>query len=247
LVPILISLLDDPFPAVRQVELFVLLKAQSPHLCFIYFLFVQETCLAIRQLSIASELLEPLKGCSLHLLAALIPCLVSRHSRLRVLTIEAIQPLMYARGAEMIRQLTGFREANVIPIAAFYHGDQRINYFGKLTTDDSPLVRAAFYRMLAAWWTDLPERYDYETLLFPYLLAGLWDWSHEVQQQVLDALDRIGAEHEKDNFSRLREELLYASRAEAKLPQFSRQLPNVLPAPFTGTVDSVVLFCVRKM
>jgi hypothetical protein len=74
---------------------------------------------------------------------------------------------MYARGAEMIRELTGFREANVVPIKAFFHtqggggGDQRINYFGKLTTDESPLVRAAFYGMLAAWWIDLPERLDY--------------------------------------------------------------------------------------
>jgi hypothetical protein len=88
--------------------------------------------------------------------------------------------------------------------------------------------------MLAAWWVDLPERYDYETLLFPYLLSGLWDHAVDVQQQVLDALDHIGAEHEKDHFSRLREELLYASRAEAKLPQFSRHLPSVLPMPFVG-------------
>jgi hypothetical protein len=132
----------------------------------------QETCAALRRLASAAPLLEPLKGFSLPLLAALIPSLVARHSRVRVAAVDALRPLMYARGAEMIRELTGFREANVVPIKAFYAqgGDQRINYFGKLTTDESPLVRAAFYGMLAAWWIDLPERLDYGAAT----LAGRW-------------------------------------------------------------------------
>jgi hypothetical protein len=67
-------------------------------------------------------LLEPLKGFSLHVLAVVIPSLVHRHSRVRIAALQALCTLMYARGAEMIRELTGFREANVVPIKAFYGG-----------------------------------------------------------------------------------------------------------------------------
>jgi hypothetical protein len=43
-------------------------------------------------------------------------------AKVRIAAIGCVQRVVYARGAEVIRDLTGFREANVVPIKAFYDG-----------------------------------------------------------------------------------------------------------------------------
>lgn len=45
---------------------------------------------------------------------------------------------------EMILEMIAWRDPNVIPIKAFYGDDLKINYAGKLATDQHPMVRASF-------------------------------------------------------------------------------------------------------
>jgi hypothetical protein len=46
-------------------------------------------------------------------------------------------------GTEAIVDLIGHRDANVIPIGAFYHGEARLNYFAKLITDTNIVVKVS--------------------------------------------------------------------------------------------------------
>ena len=186
----------------------------------------------LQDLSLIKSLQEPLKLHSKNLLAYVSGLLLHKHAKIRVGGLQCMQKCMYLGAAEYIRELTGFREANVVPIKAFYEGDMRTNYFGKMTTDENLSVRSAFYSMIAGWWKDLPERFDYETLLMPYLLSGLSDPNESIQKEVLQALNAIGNQYHEDHAGRLREELLYAARAETKLPQFQADLPSVLFPPF---------------
>ena len=44
-------------------------------------------------------------------------------------------------GTEAIADLVGFHDPNSVPVAAFYHSDSSVNYFGKMATDSNPAVR----------------------------------------------------------------------------------------------------------
>lgn len=44
---------------------------------------------------------------------------------------------MHCGAHEMLLEMTAFVDPNVIAIKAFYEGDQRINFCGKLATDSS--------------------------------------------------------------------------------------------------------------
>ena len=197
-------------------------------------LILIKVCNVVSILSSIKALSEQFKKTSVVILNLVAVLLNKKHAKVKIAALECMKKLMYHGGAEFIRELTGFREANVIPIKAFYEGDNRVNYFGKMTTDENIQVRSAFYSMISTWWKDLPERFDYETLLMPYLLSGLSDSCLAIQDDVLLALDCIGQQYEADHAARLREELLYAARAEAILPQFDPKLPPVLFKPFNA-------------
>ncbi|CEP00109.1 hypothetical protein PBRA_007843 [Plasmodiophora brassicae] len=151
-----------------------------------------------------------------------------RHSRVRVAAVKCIESWMYIPGAaESIRDLAAFRESNVIPISDFYGtSPARTNTFALLVADGNASVRAAFFAMMARWMTSLPDRYDYEALLTPYLLSALIDASDAIVQRGIDAVDAVGRLYEEDHA----DDLYDRQRFDGELQQWKPAQP-VLAGP----------------
>jgi hypothetical protein len=74
----------------------------------------------------------------------------------------------------------GFREENVLQVAAFYKADVQINYLAELMGDNSVVVRENVVHMLREFMTEMGDRYDHQTRLLPYLLDLMTDNSDSV-------------------------------------------------------------------
>lgn len=159
---------------------------------------------------------------------------IHRHARVRSAAVDALRYIIPCGAAEAIRELAAFRESNVIDMNAFYHGETRVNYFAKLVGDGNNRVRRKYYDMLSDWMTNLPERYDYETLMMPYLLSGLFDATNEIQQKCLETVNSIGAEYERNNEDKLKDQMDYGERAELLTKPYLHSLSEFLPQPFTA-------------
>jgi hypothetical protein len=113
-----------------------------------------------------------LKSYSKQIFDAIVPSLMHRLARVRLAAVTALGTLLLCGGAELILACIAWQEPNVIPIKDFFHDDNRAprrNYFGMLAADTSPLVRDGFLQMLADCCTNMPERYDYEGRISPYV------------------------------------------------------------------------------
>ena len=71
--------------------------------------------------------------------------------------------------------MVGFREENVLPVAAFYTADVQINYLAEVVADSNHAVRLAVANLLRIFMTEMKDRYDHHTRLLPYLLDLLTD------------------------------------------------------------------------
>ena len=65
-------------------------------------------------------------------------------------------------GTEAMVDLVGFREENVLPIAAFYKSEVQINYLAELITDNSVPVKEAVVKMFGEFMTEMGDRYDHQ-------------------------------------------------------------------------------------
>ena len=109
---------------------------------------------------------------------AILPLLKHRLAKVRVAAIDAIRRIVQVpnrdkrkgAGTEAITDFVGFREDNVIPVGAFYRPEVSINYLAEVVQDSNSMVREHVAETLADWLINLPDRYDYESRLLPYLL-----------------------------------------------------------------------------
>jgi hypothetical protein len=201
------------------------------------------TMLASKALArLASQFPQRIRANGMSLTKYVMPYLTHKHSNVRCGAVEAIHALIPCGAAEAIRDIAAFRESNVVDLREFYESKTRVNYFACLVKDRNSTVRIAFYNMMADWMLTLPERFDYETLMFPYFLAGLADVLPQVQQLVLDTIDRIGELYEQDNEEKLKDQLQYGAAADAKVLNITDETNGSgssddtvyrLPAPFT--------------
>ena len=174
-----------------------------------------------------------LRSTSILLARLLTPNLAHKHSRVRVLTLQAMQRLLVLGAAEHIRELAAFTEHNVIDMHAFYHGDTRRNYFALLCADGNERVREALYALVGHCMTIMAEAADYETLLMPYLLTGLADRCQSSRHLCRSYVDTLAAQYHTQHADELDEAERYVSRPtepEVQLSNFpycnrpSRQL-----------------------
>ncbi len=79
---------------------------------------------------------------------ALYLALTHRQSKLRVAALDALEKLMYLspfkKNIEIMEQMIGFRDPNLVPIKDFYEPSAKINYFALLSGDASPQVLRKF-------------------------------------------------------------------------------------------------------
>jgi hypothetical protein len=166
------------------------------------------------------------------LLRLVMPNLLHKLSKIKIISIEAMENLMFCGCSEQIRDLAAFRESNLIEINAFYHGEARVNYFAELVGDSNPKVRFSFYSALGNWLSTLLERADYETLLFPYLLSGLGDSEGPIQALVAGKITELGAQYERDHRENYEEYCNYGLAAEKLSRKSIIQCKILLFPPF---------------
>ncbi|KAK9812913.1 hypothetical protein WJX72_005730 [[Myrmecia] bisecta] len=146
---------------------------------------------------------------SKQLTASFIPLLTARHYKVRVEAIRTVKALVQCGAHEMILELTAFQDPNSIAIRAFYEADVKTNYFGKLATDSSAVVRREFLALLGDWLLSLRERADHETRLLPYVLGALADPAPQVAAEGLALLERLGHQWEEEHRADLEDKTAY--------------------------------------
>lgn len=139
--------------------------------------------------------------------------LVSKQSKLKVLALEAIDALLecspFKKNYEIFEGLIGFRDPNIVPIKDFYEASTKINYFALLVSDSKAIVRKRFVEIISTWLINKEDRFDYESIIVPYLLSGLSDSDESIAELTCLLIENVGKQQEEDNEKEMREEIQY--------------------------------------
>jgi hypothetical protein len=160
--------------------------------------------------------------------------LLHRLARVRIAGIDTIRALVTCpnrdkckgSGTEAIADLIGHRDENVIPISAFYTTEIRLNYFAKLDQDANALVRKAFFDTISDWMTNLPDRYDHESRLMPYLLSAVSDENNEISRDAMQTLAFLGRRYEDEHGEEILEMKQYGVDGKNPSYNYHKQLPS---------------------
>ncbi|KAF1332460.1 hypothetical protein FI667_g3590, partial [Globisporangium splendens] len=186
--------------------------------------------------SISNNMVSVMKHFSVAMVRAAKDLLLHRLARVRIAGIETIRALVTCpnrdkckgSGTEAIADLIGHRDENVIPISAFYTTEIRLNYFAKLDQDANALVRKVFFDMISDWMTNLPDRYDHESRLMPYLLSAVSDENDEISRDAMQTLGFLGRRYEDEHGEGILEMKQYG--VDGKNPNYNYH--KQLPPPF---------------
>ncbi|KAG2502640.1 hypothetical protein JM16_009716 [Phytophthora kernoviae] len=186
--------------------------------------------------TISNHLVSVMKHFTVAVVRTLMPLLLHRLARVRVAVVETIRALVTCpnvekckgSGTEAIVDLIGHRDENVIPVASFYTAEVRLNYFAKLDQDRNPMVRRAFFAMISDWMVNLPDRYDHESRLLPYLLSAVSDEDTAISHDALQTLEVLGERYEREHGEDVIEIKQYG--VDGKNPTYNYHAP--LPEPF---------------
>ena len=187
--------------------------------------------------ALATKLPPGMKHFAQGFIKLLLPALGHRHAKIRCAALDTVDALMQCpdemkrkgAGTEAIVHLIGHRDENVLPIAAFYHGEARVNSFAKLVVDNSVPVREKFANILGMWLHDLPDRYDYFTRLLPYMLSCLSDEAPQVSHVAMQWMEKIGKQWEDEHTDEVIERRQYGVDGDRHA-----QRDIEYPAPFKG-------------
>jgi len=165
--------------------------------------------------------------------AILLP-LVNKRSKVRLAALEALGQILYCGvwkyNNNIMEILVGFRDPNVVPIRDFFEYTTKINYFAMLIKDPKTTVREFFIRCLGDWLIDLPDRYDHEPRLVPYIVSGLFDPDDEIKISTYEIIEEIGAQQEREREKDFRDIKQFGYDAEWTLRGKITDIP--LPFPF---------------
>ena len=139
----------------------------------------------------------------------LLYALSHKQAKMRLAALNAIDKLMYCspfkKNVEIMEQLMGFRDPNVVPIKDFYEPSTKFNYYAYLSSDSNMVVLKRFYEVISSWMMDTEDRSENEPRLIPYILSGLFDKNEEIDVFVYDRFNMIGQLYEKENEKELRD------------------------------------------
>lgn len=174
-------------------------------------------CTALDTLARTDDYEQGMKFFAVGLVRAVLPVLRHRLAKVRVAAVAAVHACMVvpdrakrkAAGSEAISDLVGFREDNVLPIAAFYKAEVQINHLAELVIDKSLPVREELAKFLYVLLTEIGDRYDHHTRLLPYVLDLLTDESGTVANVALATLQKCGQEYESEHEDEIRDRRQY--------------------------------------
>ena len=139
----------------------------------------------------------------------LLYALSHKQAKMRLAALNAIDKLMYCspfkKNVEIMEQLMGFRDPNVVPIKDFYEPSTKFNYYAYLSSDSNMVVLKRFYEVISSWMMDTEDKSENEPRLIPYILSGLFDKNEEIDVFVYDRFNMIGQLYEKENEKELRD------------------------------------------
>jgi hypothetical protein len=139
--------------------------------------------------------------------------LTSKQSKMRLSALDCLDALMicspYKKNVEIMEQLIGFRDPNLVPIKDFYEPSTKLNYLALLVSDPSLPVLKRFFEVITGWLINLEDRFDHEARLIPYILSGLFSKHEEICLYVAQRLEDIGNQQEFDNEKDMRDNKQY--------------------------------------
>lgn len=195
-----------------------------------------DACHTLDFMSTIEEFNTGMKFFAVGLVRAILPVVRHKHAKVRVAAVSALKSCMAipdrakcrGAGTEAIPDLVGFREENVLNIAAFYKSDVQINHLAELVQDKSIQVREKLADMLTVLLTEIGDRYDHQTRLLPYLLDLLTDESSSVADASMRCLKICGKQYEDEHQDDIIERRQYGVDGDNRI-----NLDKPLPAPFT--------------
>lgn len=119
----------------------------------------------------------------------ILPSLSHRHSSVRIAALQALSASMIV-------------DASAI--------DESIDPLRALTRDKTPSVREHLYTLAKDWLTQLMDRHVYGLKIVPFLYAGVTDDLPKLSALCIEYLDQVGAQYEKENNDRIKDELDYS-------------------------------------
>ncbi|EJK48542.1 hypothetical protein THAOC_32649, partial [Thalassiosira oceanica] len=104
-------------------------------------------------------------------------------------------------GTAAIVDLVGFREENVLPVAAFYDSQcgVSVNVLAELASHRNHRARSRCCGMLSRLLVYLPDSYDHQTRLLPYVLSFLCDDVPSIRAAALECIARCGRQYEEEH------------------------------------------------
>ncbi|RHZ19517.1 hypothetical protein DYB31_003441 [Aphanomyces astaci] len=177
---------------------------------------VIKTCETLVLLSL--NLVSVVKHFAVALVRATKHLLEHRLAKVRVAAMLCIRTLVMVpnvdkckgAGTEAIMDLVAHQDDSVIPVAAFYTAEIKVNLFAKLDQDGNVLVRQTFFDTITIWLLQLPDRYDYESRLMPYLLSAVADDCPSISSNAIDTIDILGKRHAAEHPDEVIERTQYA-------------------------------------
>ncbi|KAF0756401.1 hypothetical protein AaE_004645 [Aphanomyces astaci] len=209
---------------------------------------VIKTCETLVLLSL--NLVSVVKHFAVALVRATKHLLEHRLAKVRVAAMLCIRTLVMVpnvdkckgAGTEAIMDLVAHQDDSVIPVAAFYTAEIKVNLFAKLDQDGNVLVRQTFFDTITIWLLQLPDRYDYESRLMPYLLRyylfllnfatlhhAVADDCPSISSNAIDTIDILGKRHAAEHPDEVIERTQYAVDG-GLFCNFTKPYP----APFSG-------------
>mmetsp|Transcript_8008 Transcript_8008/g.15970 ORF Transcript_8008/g.15970 Transcript_8008/m.15970 type:complete len:1121 (-) Transcript_8008:54-3416(-) len=133
-------------------------------------------------------------------------------------------------GTDAIADVVGFREENVLPIAAFYSASAgvQVNALAEVCQDGNGTVRARACAALCFFITCLPDRYDHHTRLLPYVLSFFGDDRASTREMAVQAIEHCGGQYEAEHPDDVIERRQYGVDGDSRT-----NVVDPLPSPFT--------------
>ena len=136
-----------------------------------------------------------------------------KQAKLRLAALDALDKLMYCspykKNVEIMEQLIGFRDPNIVPIKDFYEPSTKFNYLAFLSSDTNQGVLLKYYEVIFDWLLNTEDKVDHESRLIPYVLTGLFNKNEIIANFVLEKFNEMGELHEKMNAKDYREQKEY--------------------------------------
>ena len=125
----------------------------------------------------------------------------------------------------------------VLPIAAFYdpQSSVSVNTLAELASHKNHRVRLRCCKMLSYFLIYLPDRYDHQQRLLPYVLSFIHDDSNvgmsEVQEEALQCIEKCGLQYEDEHPDEVIERRQFGVDGEDTIDYNNS---SNLPQPFTA-------------